>query len=391
MLVLVTYAISLIGRVDTQVGIAASYQVQARQRAIAGLRIAMANLQVAAGGDVITASASIRGLSVAYPFLMGIWNPTSTSALPQNWYVSGNFESSGPNRITYASIPSTTTAVTLVGSNTVTANRDMVRTFRVSEGNGGYAFWIGDEGNKASLGFDQTAVPLGGTGIPLQTDPRGEVSAFNPTNRASIHTWEQIPLCAPGASLKSRYHAYTGKAFWYTGAGTLQGGLFNVNTTESDAWAAVLRAYNAARSSSEPELADSFGNDLTGDLANTLVGNFSQKTGTAKVRSGPFRSVAGFWDSQIVQDSLDELGITTVTQDDIRNVIDPMLAVRSDTFRIRAYGDAINPADAGVAGATPEAVAYCEAIVQRTNQDDPLGNGKKFVITYFRWLGPDDI
>ena len=92
-----------------------------------------------------------------------------------------------------------------------------------------------------------------------------------------------------------------------------------------------------------------------------------------------------------MQDSLDEEEITTVTQDDIRIVLTPLLAVRSDTFRIRAYGDAMNPADAGLAGATPESVAYCEAIVQRTTEDDPGGNGKKFVITYFRWLGPDDI
>lgn len=73
------------------------------------------------------------------------------------------------------------------------------------------------------------------------------------------------------------------------------------------------------------------------------------------------------------------------------NVVRPMLAVRSDTFRIRAYGDAMNPADASDSNATPESVAYCEAIVQRTNEPDPGGNGKKFVITYFRWLGPDDI
>ena len=101
--------------------------------------------------------------------------------------------------------------------------------------------------------------------------------------------------------------------------------------------------------------------------------------------------MAGFWDSGIIQDSLDEADITTITQDDLRVVLYPLLAVRSDTFRIRAYGDAMNPADVGVAGATPESVAYCEAIVQRTNDPGPSGIGKKFVITYFRWLGPDDI
>ena len=71
--------------------------------------------------------------------------------------------------------------------------------------------------------------------------------------------------------------------------------------------------------------------------------------------------------------------------------VSPILAVRSDTFRIRAYGDAMNPADADDVNVTPDSVAYCETIVQRTNEDDSGGNGKKFVITYFRWLGPDDI
>ena len=51
--------------------------------------------------------------------------------------------------------------------------------------------------------------------------------------------------------------------------------------------------------------------------------------------------------------------------------VSPILAVRSDTFRIRAYGDAMNPADADDANATPDSVAYCEALVQRTNQAAP--------------------
>ena len=80
-----------------------------------------------------------------------------------------------------------------------------------------------------------------------------------------------------------------------------------------------------------------------------------------------------------------------MTAQQLVDEVAPILTVRSDTFKIRAYGDAMNPADVGVAGARPEAVAYCEAIVQRTNDDDPLGHGEKFVITYFRWLGPDDI
>ena len=62
------------------------------------------------------------------------------------------------------------------------------------------------------------------------------------------------------------------------------------------------------------------------------------------------------------------------------------LAVRSDTFRIRAYGDAVNPSDP----TKVESTAWCEAIVQRI-KDDPASPRGRFVITYFRWLSPDDI
>jgi hypothetical protein len=47
-------------------------------------------------------------------------------------------------------------------------------------------------------------------------------------------------------------------------------------------------------------------------------------------------------------------------QNDLVQEIAPAIAARSDTFIIRAYGEAINPAT----GQT-EATAYCEAVVQR--------------------------
>lgn len=394
-LVLVTYAISTVGKVSGAISSAAVYQIQARQNALAGLKIAIGELQSAAGGDVVTASASIRGTSVKYPSLLGVWPSGSASVLPPNWIVSGNFESSGTNQITYGILPIDPPAVTLVGSETVTATADMVRVSRVwfPGENGGYAFWVGDEGNKPSLGFDSSEVLMASNGVPYLPDPRGEIPAFEFSNlkRGQVLIWDQIRDIAPGASLKSRFHSYASRSFWLMGTGNLQGGLFNINTTDADAWAAVLRIYDAARASGQPAL-ESFPNGgQVGVLASRLVGKFSQRSSLAKVRSGPFRSVAGFWDSNIVQDSLDDAGITLVTQDDLREVLDPILAVRSDTFRIRAYGDAMNPADADDPNAKPEAVAYCEAIVQRTNQDDPGGHGKKFVVTYFRWLGPDDI
>ena len=38
-----------------------------------------------------------------------------------------------------------------------------------------------------------------------------------------------------------------------------------------------------------------------------------------------------------------------------------------------------------------EAVAYCEALVQRTPDPAADGTGRKFVVIFFRWLGPTDV
>jgi hypothetical protein len=47
----------------------------------------------------------------------------------------------------------------------------------------------------------------------------------------------------------------------------------------------------------------------------------------------------------------------------------------------------VNPADP----AKIESTAWCEAIVQRTAEPAPDGMGRRFAITSFRWLSPDDL
>ncbi|MDF3057790.1 MAG: hypothetical protein K0R17_2005 [Rariglobus sp.] len=93
-----------------------------------------------------------------------------------------------------------------------------------------------------------------------------------------------------------------------------------------------------------------------------------------------------------------------LSQADLLNALGPVLTARSDTFRIRAYGDVINPA---TGSATPEARAWCEAIVQRLPEyTDPTNLpavapgsatatnqtfGRRFKIVSFQWLSADDI
>lgn len=88
-----------------------------------------------------------------------------------------------------------------------------------------------------------------------------------------------------------------------------------------------------------------------------------------------------------------------LTQADVLQVLGPALAARSDSFVIRAYGDAVDVSGKVLAR------AYCEAVVQRTPQplvpDDsglnpklsgkPGDFGRRFVMSSFRWLVPGEI
>ena len=97
-----------------------------------------------------------------------------------------------------------------------------------------------------------------------------------------------------------------------------------------------------------------------------------------------------------------------VLQGDLLNSMAPFIAVRSDTFKIRTYGEALDPT-----GTKVTAVAWCEAIVQRvpdyvdatTNAaSDHLGTdsptalsvvnktfGRRFQLVSFRWLNQQDL
>ncbi len=90
-----------------------------------------------------------------------------------------------------------------------------------------------------------------------------------------------------------------------------------------------------------------------------------------------------------------------LSQADVLAVLGPVLTVRSDTFLVRAYGDATNPATGAVEGC-----AWCEAVVQRVPDyvdpaDPPEATGglsetnriygRRFQIVRFRWLSADEV
>lgn len=88
---------------------------------------------------------------------------------------------------------------------------------------------------------------------------------------------------------------------------------------------------------------------------------------------------------------------------DLLTVLGPTIAARTDTFRIRTYGETVNPVTQKTEGR-----AWCEAIVQRLpdyvdNRDDPdiepvslsstanIQFGRKYKILSLRWLDASEI
>lgn len=90
-----------------------------------------------------------------------------------------------------------------------------------------------------------------------------------------------------------------------------------------------------------------------------------------------------------------------LTQGDILSSVGSVISVRSDTFRIRAYGEALDPDQKILAR------AWCEAVVQRVPEfvdpkDIPSAEiaavsdvnkrfGRRFMVTGFRWLAQDEV
>lgn len=228
-------------------------------------------------------------------------------------------------------------------------------------------------------------------------------------------------------------------------------GMFNVNSTSIDAWASILKGCPIASSdywNSKIETGDYlfFNNPLAGEDTfrplpvslpskdSTEAFRWSYKTNVIALteiqvdrlakflvseirtyirdKEHPFLSLEEFVDSGVLQRSInanysEEEGgderlnpawvvdgsPAQLRQSTIFNLIGPYLSARSDTFLIRAYGDATDPADSGKIWAR----AYCEAILQRvhepySNDPDAAENfNRTFKVVAFRWLSPAEI
>jgi hypothetical protein len=261
-----------------------------------------------------------------------------------------------------------------------------------------------------------------------------------PNRYAAVHHPENTPAI-PLADLRSSANS---------ARYLLQTGAFNINSTSVEAWSAVLGSkFSAWKYSADtttgialdnvsfrlPHGAQQLANPpvVTGGAGpSALTDANAQNTGGRQLTSAevtslatqivsqirtharPYVSLEEFINGGVIANAIAAANLNStlnaknrfapgaLTQADVINAFAPFITARSDTFIIRAYGDAQNP----VTG-TVEGRAWCEAFVQRLpdladNASAPIADvvapnpatypsGRKFKIISFRWLSASDI
>lgn len=194
----------------------------------------------------------------------------------------------------------------------------------------------------------------------------------------------------------------------------IAGGI-NLNTVSDDVtiqrerWRAILSAARTVRFPSGEQRTLSSGelDALASQL--TALRFRAAYPDVGKAAFAPFGGVGQFARSGLLQAAIDATMINQgrtalspdrIDQADLLATLAPILLVRSDTFLVRAYGEARDPFRAESLGE-----AWCEAVVQRLPDyvdpaDDPWAApvsvdnellGRRFVVTSFRWLTAADL
>jgi hypothetical protein len=406
LLMLALVALSAVVKVNGSMATVTGAQTRARQNALLGLSMGRAELQRDAGpDDQVTGMAGITGIAADGSSTTRNWCGV--------WRNDGGFVSwltSGAQPNSSASFDPGVIPIVLVGNGVAggagtvgasTSHSEHVEAGRIpimaSETMaapgvaaivGNYAYVVTDEGAKISAFSPASSLVLAGS-APLLTSIvagsaqerlRGALETY-PGKLPAIISYEQLSLLPTPSSaltqavLQDNFHHVTLTGLSLV-AGHTYSGTINLNTASPMVWWSILETYNAVSGVtplSSSELSTGGSQISEGFAAST----------SGKDAGGPFTSVAAFGGSSLLATSLP----ATISPEEFMAAIGAMFVVRSDTFRLRAYGEAVDPLD----GITIEAVAYCEAILQRTADAAPNGMGRKFVVTYFRWLGPDDI
>ncbi len=381
LLVLLCYALAALARVDSQLAGTAVYQTQARQNALLGLNVAIGELQRHAGpDDRITGMAGITGVPARDTMRQwaGVWGSPGSPVWLVSDSIAGNPPSLTGERIGLVGAGSVANPTNKTDQEFVEAGLVGVPVFDsqgLSRSGGRLAYWVGDEGVKLSalLPDDKHAID--------------QLLALNPddSNLLKVVSREQlsfvpttITVAVLRGQLRAAFHSL-GLAHAGVGSGPLPGGLLNVNSSSARYWDAIGATYNRLKPGSASPLR--LAKDNSGDVP------FGEQMAVAVSANGRFTDANEFLTTEAVISAITDNGGELL---EFGQTMQSWLTTRSDTFRVRAYGDSVNPADS----TRVEARAWCEAIVQRTAEviDSAAGPfGRRFVITYFRWLGPDDI
>lgn len=393
LLVLAVFALSALTKVGSEMSTASVFQTQARQNASLALTVALGELQRHAGDDTrITGMAGITGVAgnqnAMTRYWCGVWRADGGFVA---WLTSGAIDATSAGTDTIELIAQG--SVGAAGSTSANVEKEHVIAGKIpimatdSPGSPGvsavvgrYAYLVTDEGIKLGA-----YAPPGERAVPTTAPSIGSSMLTNQlrlktaleTNAAvlpALLSYGQMGLLSPvtPSVLQDCFHYVTLTPRVVAGP-HYRSGMINLNTSSTLVWRSLLDTYNTMPAVTPVLNVTNRGN---------LIGNNFAGTTSGKAANAPFTSTLGF------ATYLATIFPTTGSPDftEILTALGPMLTVRSDTFRIRAYGEALNPADP----AKIEALAYCEAIVQRTPDTMP-GFGRRFIITYFRWLGPEDV
>ena len=401
LMVLTVLALSALNRVSAQQATTAVYQMQARQNALLALRLGLGELQQQAGNNTrLTGMAGVTGVSAlaanSTRHWCGVWEQGTGAFVA--WLASGAQTTST------AVVQSGLSVVELVGPNTVGAaavnsehsiagkiplwRTDTAAAPGIATLVGNYAYLVIDEGVKITA-YAPESHPRVARLKPLLTgtvpgSAAGKLATALATYSSklpNIISYEQLSLLpTPNAPLtpsvlQDNFNHVTLTNRMLSGSAYFSG-CININTTSTIVWRSLLETYNTA-----PGVVPITSSNLTAK-ANAL-GNGLAATNLGKMVNGPFSSPANF--SVYLATVFPLTGSPTYIE--IMAVLGPLLVVRSDTFRIRAYGEAIN----SLATVPIEARAFCEAIVQRSPLVAANSLGQKFVLINFRWLSPNDL
>ncbi len=390
LLVLALFALSAMTKVGNETAASAAYQTQARQHALLGMSVALGELQRHAGDDArVTGMAGITGIAggaaATTRYWCGVWQPDGRFLV---WLVSAPAGSTAVSGESIELVASGTVGAAVSTSANVEKEPVIAGKVPVSVPNsagvfsiaGAYAYLVQDEGIKIGLYAPPAeraapgVAPLIGPSMLTNQLKLKSAAEANAALLPAMLSYEQLGLL-PGVTpsvLQDCFHYVALTPRVVAGSG-YQAGVINVNTASTLVWRSLLDTYNGIPGVTPLANVTARGNQLANNFADANTG---------KSAHGPFVSLDGFAAYLATvfpaNSSPDAAGIFAALR--------PMLATRSDTFRIRAYGESANPADP----TRIESVAWCEALVQRTPEVLP-GFGRRFVVTSFRWLGPDDI